>query len=144
MQPHDIYPPSPSSPQEHQDYLSKNPKGYCNHRIRFQTWPWGLCALEVLRIKRRASKCCKCLEWWPHRETNIYINNNFAVTWLFTNSRTTNIWNGKRKDSVWNGTKIWCAPPLLFTRIQRRRKKNWTASFFSSKSPTTLNYIYFK
>lgn len=25
--------------EEHQDYLMKNPNGYCNHRIRFQTWP---------------------------------------------------------------------------------------------------------
>jgi peptide-methionine (S)-S-oxide reductase len=24
---------------EHQDYLAKNPRGYCNHRIRFQPWP---------------------------------------------------------------------------------------------------------
>jgi len=24
---------------EHQDYLTKNPSGYCNHRIRFKTWP---------------------------------------------------------------------------------------------------------
>lgn len=23
---------------EHQDYLTKNPKGYCNHRIRFKAW----------------------------------------------------------------------------------------------------------
>ena len=23
----------------HQDYLSKNPRGYCNHRIRFPEWP---------------------------------------------------------------------------------------------------------
>ena len=26
---------------EHQDYLAKHPKGYCNHRIRFQPWPAG-------------------------------------------------------------------------------------------------------
>lgn len=25
--------------EEHQDYLSKNPNGYCNHRIRFHVWP---------------------------------------------------------------------------------------------------------
>jgi peptide-methionine (S)-S-oxide reductase len=25
--------------QEHQDYLAKNPNGYCNHRIRFTEWP---------------------------------------------------------------------------------------------------------
>lgn len=25
--------------QEHQDYLTKNPTGYCNHRLRLQTWP---------------------------------------------------------------------------------------------------------
>jgi peptide-methionine (S)-S-oxide reductase len=24
---------------EHQDYLTKNPNGYCNHRIRFSEWP---------------------------------------------------------------------------------------------------------
>jgi len=24
---------------EHQEYLSKNPNGYCNHRIRLQQWP---------------------------------------------------------------------------------------------------------
>mmetsp|Transcript_27460 Transcript_27460/g.46077 ORF Transcript_27460/g.46077 Transcript_27460/m.46077 type:complete len:228 (+) Transcript_27460:55-738(+) len=25
--------------KEHQDYLSANPNGYCNHRIRFKEWP---------------------------------------------------------------------------------------------------------
>lgn len=25
--------------EEHQEYLSKNPKGYCNHRVRFPEWP---------------------------------------------------------------------------------------------------------
>jgi len=25
--------------ESHQDYLSKNPGGYCNHRIRFKAWP---------------------------------------------------------------------------------------------------------
>lgn len=25
--------------EEHQDYLRKNPNGYCNHRIRFENWP---------------------------------------------------------------------------------------------------------
>jgi len=25
--------------EEHQAYLEKNPKGYCNHRIRFAEWP---------------------------------------------------------------------------------------------------------
>lgn len=25
--------------QDHQEYLMKNPLGYCNHRIRFSTWP---------------------------------------------------------------------------------------------------------
>lgn len=24
---------------EHQEYLAKNPLGYCNHRFRFQDWP---------------------------------------------------------------------------------------------------------
>jgi peptide-methionine (S)-S-oxide reductase len=24
---------------EHQEYLSKNPNGYCNHRFRFRDWP---------------------------------------------------------------------------------------------------------
>ena len=24
---------------EHQEYLMKNPNGYCNHRYRFKTWP---------------------------------------------------------------------------------------------------------
>ena len=24
---------------EHQEYLDKNPSGYCNHRIRFNKWP---------------------------------------------------------------------------------------------------------
>jgi len=24
---------------EHQDYLHENPNGYCNHRIRFNSWP---------------------------------------------------------------------------------------------------------
>jgi peptide-methionine (S)-S-oxide reductase len=24
---------------EHQEYLMKNPRGYCNHRIRFKDWP---------------------------------------------------------------------------------------------------------
>jgi peptide-methionine (S)-S-oxide reductase len=24
---------------EHQEYLAKNPNGYCNHRIRFKEWP---------------------------------------------------------------------------------------------------------
>jgi peptide-methionine (S)-S-oxide reductase len=24
---------------EHQEYLAKNPKGYCNHRIRLKEWP---------------------------------------------------------------------------------------------------------
>ena len=25
--------------KEHQDYLTVNPDGYCNHRIRFPEWP---------------------------------------------------------------------------------------------------------
>ena len=25
--------------EEHQEYLMKNPNGYCNHRYRFKTWP---------------------------------------------------------------------------------------------------------
>lgn len=25
--------------EEHQEYLSKNPLGYCNHRYRFRDWP---------------------------------------------------------------------------------------------------------
>jgi peptide-methionine (S)-S-oxide reductase len=25
--------------EEHQEYLFKNPSGYCNHRFRFQEWP---------------------------------------------------------------------------------------------------------
>ena len=25
--------------EEHQEYLMKNPLGYCNHRYRFQDWP---------------------------------------------------------------------------------------------------------
>ncbi len=25
--------------EEHQKYLENNPKGYCNHRIRFKEWP---------------------------------------------------------------------------------------------------------
>jgi peptide-methionine (S)-S-oxide reductase len=25
--------------EEHQEYLMKNPSGYCNHRFRFQEWP---------------------------------------------------------------------------------------------------------
>lgn len=25
--------------EEHQEYLSKNPLGYCNHRYRFKVWP---------------------------------------------------------------------------------------------------------
>eukprot|EP01038_Epipyxis_sp_PR26KG_P005071 gene5071-7076_t len=25
--------------EEHQDYLTQNPNGYCNHRIRFKQWP---------------------------------------------------------------------------------------------------------
>lgn len=25
--------------EEHQEYLMKNPGGYCNHRIRFKEWP---------------------------------------------------------------------------------------------------------
>eukprot|EP00588_Corethron_pennatum_P017668 CAMPEP_0194304492 /NCGR_PEP_ID=MMETSP0171-20130528/2243_1 /TAXON_ID=218684 /ORGANISM="Corethron pennatum, Strain L29A3" /LENGTH=205 /DNA_ID=CAMNT_0039055803 /DNA_START=89 /DNA_END=706 /DNA_ORIENTATION=- len=25
--------------EEHQEYLFKNPSGYCNHRIRFNSWP---------------------------------------------------------------------------------------------------------
>uniref|UniRef100_A0A7S4AVM6 peptide-methionine (S)-S-oxide reductase n=1 Tax=Pseudo-nitzschia australis TaxID=44445 RepID=A0A7S4AVM6_9STRA len=25
--------------KEHQEYLDKNPRGYCNHRYRFQSWP---------------------------------------------------------------------------------------------------------
>lgn len=25
--------------EDHQEYLSKNPNGYCNHRIRFKDWP---------------------------------------------------------------------------------------------------------
>lgn len=25
--------------EEHQEYLMKNPSGYCNHRIRFREWP---------------------------------------------------------------------------------------------------------
>ena len=24
---------------EHQEYLMKNPRGYCNHRLRFKAWP---------------------------------------------------------------------------------------------------------
>ena len=24
---------------EHQEFLANNPKGYCNHRLRFQHWP---------------------------------------------------------------------------------------------------------
>jgi peptide-methionine (S)-S-oxide reductase len=25
--------------EEHQEYLMKNPNGYCNHRFRFKEWP---------------------------------------------------------------------------------------------------------
>jgi peptide-methionine (S)-S-oxide reductase len=25
---------------EHQEYLMKNPSGYCNHRVRFKSWPY--------------------------------------------------------------------------------------------------------
>jgi peptide-methionine (S)-S-oxide reductase len=25
--------------EEHQEYLMKNPNGYCNHRIRIKEWP---------------------------------------------------------------------------------------------------------
>lgn len=25
--------------EEHQEYLMKNPNGYCNHRIRVKEWP---------------------------------------------------------------------------------------------------------
>ena len=25
--------------EEHQEYLMKNPRGYCNHKIRFKDWP---------------------------------------------------------------------------------------------------------
>eukprot|EP00536_Pseudo-nitzschia_multiseries_P005759 jgi/Psemu1/13406/gm1.13406_g len=25
--------------EEHQEYLAKNPSGYCNHRYRFKSWP---------------------------------------------------------------------------------------------------------
>mmetsp|Transcript_24336 Transcript_24336/g.44023 ORF Transcript_24336/g.44023 Transcript_24336/m.44023 type:complete len:146 (+) Transcript_24336:250-687(+) len=25
--------------EEHQEYLMKNPNGYCNHRMRFKEWP---------------------------------------------------------------------------------------------------------
>jgi peptide methionine sulfoxide reductase MsrA len=25
--------------EKHQDYLTKNPNGYCNHRIRIASWP---------------------------------------------------------------------------------------------------------
>jgi peptide-methionine (S)-S-oxide reductase len=25
--------------EDHQEYLTKNPNGYCNHRIRFKDWP---------------------------------------------------------------------------------------------------------
>ena len=28
---------------EHQEYLMKNPLGYCNHRFRFKTWPETSC-----------------------------------------------------------------------------------------------------
>jgi peptide-methionine (S)-S-oxide reductase len=28
--------------EEHQEYLDKNPYGYCNHAIRFQEWPTAL------------------------------------------------------------------------------------------------------
>ena len=31
----DFYP----AHDEHQEYLMKNPRGYCNHRFRFQEWP---------------------------------------------------------------------------------------------------------
>ena len=31
----DFYP----AHEEHQEYLSKNPLGYCNHRYRFRDWP---------------------------------------------------------------------------------------------------------
>ncbi len=27
--------------EEHQEYLMKNPLGYCNHRFRFKEWPAG-------------------------------------------------------------------------------------------------------
>ena len=27
--------------EEHQQYLEKNPSGYCNHRYRFKEWPMG-------------------------------------------------------------------------------------------------------
>ena len=30
-----FYPAQP----EHQEYLAKNPSGYCNHRYRFKVWP---------------------------------------------------------------------------------------------------------
>ena len=28
--------------EEHQEYLDKNPSGYCNHAIRFNEWPIAL------------------------------------------------------------------------------------------------------
>lgn len=31
----DFYP----AHEEHQEYLAKNPNGYCNHRFRFTSWP---------------------------------------------------------------------------------------------------------
>lgn len=38
--------------KEHQDYLMKNPKGYCNHKIKFSVWP----DLAVYEANQKAKK----------------------------------------------------------------------------------------
>lgn len=36
---------------EHQEYLAKNPNGYCNHKIKFSIWP----DLKVLNEKKKSN-----------------------------------------------------------------------------------------
>ena len=36
--------------EEHQNYLELNPKGYCNHKIRFKEWPKSEDSHELTNI----------------------------------------------------------------------------------------------
>uniref|UniRef100_A0A6T5V5V7 peptide-methionine (S)-S-oxide reductase n=1 Tax=Leptocylindrus aporus TaxID=1398097 RepID=A0A6T5V5V7_9STRA len=43
---------------EHQEYLAKNPSGYCNHFFRFRKWPKGDSSEESLSSDTSSRKCC--------------------------------------------------------------------------------------
>merc|ERR1711915_371431 len=45
--------------EEHQEYLMKNPYGYCNHRMRFKTWPDHTSSKASLKIDDKISLMSK-------------------------------------------------------------------------------------